>query len=65
MVQLKRITLLSLVYTAILTAVTLLAALVKGQTFHLSFGLNLITPVICAVITELLPGTPMGKPVRK
>jgi hypothetical protein len=63
--QLKRITLLSLMYIALLSAVTLLAALVKGQTFHFSIGLNLIIPVICAFITELLPGASLGRPVRK
>ena len=48
-------------YIVLFMAVTLLAALVKGQVFHFSLSLNLITPLICTFITERLPSPALDR----
>ncbi|MBO6014862.1 MAG: hypothetical protein J6P48_05270 [Oscillospiraceae bacterium] len=53
--NLKRMLLLIAGYMVLLLAVTFLTALVKGQEFHLCLSMNLVIPVLCAIVTALFP----------
>ena len=57
----KRMLLLIAGYMVLLLTITFLAALVKGQVLHLCLGMNLVIPVLCAIVTALLPAPEAGK----
>ena len=55
MKRIKNILLMSIGYIILFTCITWFASLSKGQPFKFDIYMDLIGPVMCAIVTEFVP----------